>query len=182
MYSNKYNYGCSQPKRHPTGSIPYMPSIVAPGPGAIPESQRIANRICDATWISVPSPLGCTTVPSNVSTNQAIYMSTMTISRPSESVTIDIVDNGAYQRIQGQVGTAPVAVGTVPASATLRRAVQQTQINESDPYNPVTRFAKYFPAPPLPYVCPERLPSNEPLPPTTECIPPQRFQGSAPGR
>jgi hypothetical protein len=158
-----------------------MPPIVAPGPGAIPESQRIAKSACDATWITVPRSLACTSVPSNISTNQAIYMSTM-VFPPTEPVPMNVVDNGAYQRIQAPLDTATATVGTVPASVTLRRVTQQIQINESDPYNPVTRFAKYFPAPPLPYVCPERLPSNEPLPPETVCMPPQRFQGSAPGR
>ncbi len=157
-----------------------MPSIVAPGPGAIPESQRISNSTCDTSWVTVPSPLTYSTVPPELSRRQALYMSTITTidlsgSQPS------VVDNGSYQRIQGSFDAA-VAVGTVPASATLRRTAQQIQIVESDPYNPVTRFTKYFPPAPLPYVCPERLPSNEPLPPATECIPPQRFQGSAAGR
>jgi hypothetical protein len=94
-----------------------------------------------------------------------------------------VIENGAYQKIYAPFSSsAPVVVGTVPASATVRKTVEQIKRNEVDPYNPVTRFSKYFPAPPLPYVCPERLPSKEPIPSTPECIPIQRFQGSAPGR
>ncbi len=180
MYT-KYKYGCAPPRPHPTSATPYCPLPVMPGSGAIPESQRIANKSCDASWITVPTPITYTTVPSELSTSQAVYMSTLGL-QTSESVAITIVDTGAYQRIQGIGATAPVTAGTVPASATLRRLTQQAQINESDPYNPITRFTKYFPPAPLPYVCPERLPSNEPLPSTAECIPIQRFQGSAPGR
>jgi hypothetical protein len=48
----------------------------------------------------------------------------------------------------------------------------------NNPYDPATRFSQYFPPAPLPYVCPERIPNNDPKPSTRECIPITRFIGS----
>lgn len=73
----------------------------------------------------------------------------------------------------------PVAtVGTVPASLTTQQQTQALLLVQSDPYNPTTRFAQYFPTPPLPYCPPARLPTNEPPAPLFPCVPTQRFQGS----
>jgi hypothetical protein len=90
------------------------------------------------------------------------------------------------QKIQlptaGLTAIPVVTVETVPVSTTLQQRATQIQKIASDPYDPVTRFARYFPPAPLPYLCPERIPSNLPLPPETPCILNTRFQGSAIGR
>jgi hypothetical protein len=78
-------------------------------------------------------------------------------------------------------GTHPpiVNVGNTAASVTSAQRMTETLTQESDPYNPDTRFAAYFPPAPLPYICPERIPNNDPKPSTADCLPIRRFQGSA---
>lgn len=61
-----------------------------------------------------------------------------------------------------------------PASATISINASTSE----DVYDPVDRFRKYFPPPPIPYQCPVRIPNNYPLPSTQPCIPFVRFQGS----
>jgi hypothetical protein len=72
-----------------------------------------------------------------------------------------------------------VTVQNIPASVTTSQRVTEILTRESDPYNPNTRFAAYFPPAPLPYICPERIPNNAPKGSTADCIPLRRFQGSA---
>jgi len=72
-----------------------------------------------------------------------------------------------------------VVVASTPASATIQKQKQIIANNVSDPYNPATRFAQYFPAPSLPYEPPVRLPSNEPPASLQTCQPIRRFQGSS---
>jgi hypothetical protein len=76
--------------------------------------------------------------------------------------------------------TPPVVpVQTTSASITTQQRASSVAAMESDPYNPATRFAAYFPAPPIPYICPERLPNNEPKPSTRLCVGFTRFASSA---
>ena len=74
-----------------------------------------------------------------------------------------------------------VPVQTTPASSTTAAAARAVQQQESDPYNPATRFSQYFPAEPLPYIEPRtmRVPSNEPLPPVVVCVPNNRYESTA---
>lgn len=72
-----------------------------------------------------------------------------------------------------------VTVQNIPASVTSAQRVSEILTRESDPYNPNTRFAAYFPPAPLPYICPERIPNNLPKGSTADCVPLRRFQGSA---
>jgi hypothetical protein len=68
---------------------------------------------------------------------------------------------------------------TTPASVTTSQLRANIQLSESNPYDPATRFRQYFPPAPLPYICPERIPNNEPKASTRPCLPIQRFHGSA---
>jgi hypothetical protein len=72
-----------------------------------------------------------------------------------------------------------VDVQNVPASVTSAQRATTILKQESDPYDPKTRFAAYFPPAPLPYICPERIPNNLPKGSTADCVPLRRFQGSA---
>jgi hypothetical protein len=130
-------------------SVPYCPPLASPGPGGIPESSRITTEQCGIAWVQ--------TVTTNPCNPQPVVIST-------------IVTPGAPMPL--------VNVTSTPASATIQKQKQIIANNVSDPYNPDTRFAQYFPAPPLPYVCPVRLPSNEPPASLQTCQPIRRFQGS----
>jgi len=74
-----------------------------------------------------------------------------------------------------------VPVQTIPASATTAAAARAVQQQESDPYNPATRFSQYFPAEPLPYIEPRtmRVPSNEPLPSIVPCQVVKQYESTA---
>ena len=76
--------------------------------------------------------------------------------------------------------TTPVQVGTTSASRTIQQRATNTINASLNPYDPNIRFNSYFPAPPLPYVCPVRIPTYDAL--VKPCVPITRFQGSAPGR
>lgn len=125
-------------------------------PGALPESVRISSWPCSTAIVYSPN-----TVAANTSSVTCIGPTKIEIPVPAGS-------------------PAPiVTVQTVPASVTLRQRVATILDNESNPYNPATRFAAYFPPAPIPYECPERIPNNLPKPSTADCVPIRRFQGSA---
>jgi len=154
MYS-RYKHGCIQDIRaYPSVSIPCMPRQDIPGQGLMPESVRIGQSMCPNAWVLSSAAPTCA--------------------------------GPATQKIQlptaGLTAIPVITVDNVPVSTTLQQRATQIRKTASDPYDPVTRFARYFPPAPLPYVCPERLPSNLPLPPETPCILNTRFQGSAIGR
>jgi len=130
-------------------SIPYCCSVSSPGPGGIPESARVAVEQCGVAWIQTTS--------TDICNPQPIVVSTIV----TPGMPIPIVD-----------------VTSTPASATLQKQKQSLNNLVSDPYNPTTRFSQYFPAPPLPYEPPVRLPSNEPPASLQTCQPIRRFQGS----
>lgn len=118
------------------------------GPGAIPESARIATMKCGDIWTSQTIAKDCS-------------YTTQKVKLPLAGGSVPFTD-----------------VGTRPASATTMMKGETARFTTSDPYDPVTRFSQYFPAPPLPYVCPERIPNNDPKPSTRECLPLRRFRGS----
>jgi len=69
-------------------------------------------------------------------------------------------------------------VGTTPSSSTIQAKKKAIEDAVSDPYNPATRFAQYFPPQPPAYEPPMFTPNNYPVPPLNTCLPPQVFQGS----
>jgi hypothetical protein len=162
MYSR---YRPCPPTAVQKASTPYCPPVVGSGPGAIAESARLQQRVaaCGSAWVqTVPGPAQCG------------------IGEPS---------GGVIRVAVPPAGPLPVVeVGTVPASQTTKNAanVITTGSDTWDPYNPktrfnqyFTRFSQYFPPDPIPAPCPFRMPSNDPKPSTRECLPIQRFMGSA---
>jgi len=127
-------------------------------PGALPESVRISSWPFSTAIVYSPN-----TIITNTSSIVTIGPRKLEIPVPSGS-------------------PAPiVTVQNIPTSVTLRQRVATILDNESNPYNPNTRFAAYFPPAPIPYECPERIPNNLPKPSTADCLPIRRFQGSAAG-
>ena len=125
-------------------------------PGAIPESVRVGKWNCSTATVCV--------------TNFVEYTSSCTTVIGTKKVNV-AVPAGAPPPV--------VTIANVPASVTSAQRVTELLSRQSDPYNPETRFAAYFPPAPLPYICPERLPNNDPKPSTADCQPIRRFQGSA---
>jgi hypothetical protein len=126
-------------------------------PGAIPESVRAAAWQCSTATVCVANAVeygpACPTTLSGATK--------VSVPVPAGS-------------------SAPVVtVQNVPASATVAQRARESLERESNPYNPQTRFAAYFPPAPLPYICPERIPNNDSKGSTRECVPLSRFQGSA---
>jgi hypothetical protein len=64
-----------------------------------------------------------------------------------------------------------VDVGATPASST-------TSLQRLNVLTATTRFEQYFPPAPLPYVCPIRIPSNEPKASQIPCNPISHFPNS----
>jgi hypothetical protein len=139
---------------------PYCPPVNSPGQ-AIPESARIAEQQCSPAVVTTqigPSCVDSTTTPNS----GAPVSQTVRVLVPVP-----------------RAGPMPyVNVGTVPARITTQQAATAAVESSYDPYNPATRFRQYFPPAPLPYICPERIPNNLPIP-TSVCIPVTRYEGSA---
>lgn len=93
----------------------------------------------------------------------------------SQKTTQYVNGNGALPYVN--VETTSESVTTANHRLATIAFTQQAPTATSD-----TRFAQYFPPTPRPYVCPERLPSNEPAAPDRPCIPITRFEGSRIGR
>lgn len=134
----------------------YISKLDNTQPGAIPESIRLGKWNCSTAVVSV--------------SNFVEYTSSSTTFVGTKKVNVP-VPAGASLPV--------VTVLNTPASVTSAQRVTEILARESDPYNPQTRFAAYFPPAPLPYICPERIPNNDPKPSTADCIPIRRFQGSA---
>jgi hypothetical protein len=149
-------YKCYKNTTRP--SIPFCcdktPQVSA-DPKGYPESMRLSG--CEQAIVTVNNSQSC------------LY-----------TVTIKPTDNLPPNKILVPVTSQQpiVDVGTTSASQTIAQKKNAVIFRESDPYNPATRFNKYFPAPPIPYQCPERIPNNDPKPSTAPCLPIQRFQGS----
>jgi hypothetical protein len=125
-------------------------------PGAVPESIRTGTWNCSTAIVSV--------------TNLMEYNSTSATRLGTQKVLVPVAP-GNHPPV--------VNVGNTPASVTSVQRATETLTQESDQYNPETRFAAYFPPAPLPYICPERIPNNDPKPSTADCLPIRQFQGSA---
>jgi hypothetical protein len=143
-------YGHGCPPVPIISSVLYCCPVSSPSSGAKPESARMVVAPCKYAWIQ-----SATSDPCNP---QPVVLST-------------IVSPGAPYPL--------VPVGTTPASKTIQQQKQILVNDASNPYNPETRFAQYFPAPPIPYCPPTRIPNNDPKPSTRPCVPIQRFQGSS---
>ena len=143
-------YGHGCPPVPNKSSVPYCCPVSSPGSGAIPESARITVAPCKYAWIQSSTSDPCNPQPVVIST---------------------IVSPGAPYPL--------VPIGTTPASKTMQQQKQILANDVSNPYNPETRFAQYFPAPPIPYCPPTRVPNNDPKPSTRECVPIRLFQGSS---
>ena len=121
---------------------------------------RMLAEVCPFAYITVPTARGNCTVTQ------------------TSSVTVAATEQ---LRVPVYPGNTPpvVPVQTMPASITTQQRAISVAAVESDPYNPATRFSQYFPAPPIPYICPERLPNNGPKPSTRPCVGFTRFASSA---
>lgn len=159
MYT-KYNC-CPQPRPLARAAAsccipPNVSKLDNTQPGAIPESVRVGKWNCSTATVSV--------------TNFVEYTSSCTTVVGTKKVSVPV-----------PAGSPPpvVTVANIPASVTSAQRVTEILTKQSDPYNPETRFAAYFPPAPLPYICPERIPNNDPKPSSADCLPIRRFQGSA---
>jgi len=156
MYT-KYNR-CPPPRKLIIERCPphYISKLDNTQPGAIPESVRTTAWHCSTAIVNV--------------TNFLEYNSSCTTVIGTQKVIVPVAP-----------GNPPPVVNVVntPASVTSAQRVTEILTKESDPYNPETRFAAYFPPAPMPYICPERIPNNAPKPSTADCLPIRRFQGSA---
>jgi hypothetical protein len=147
-------------------SIPYCPPTIATG-SAITESERMILRQPTEAWVT--TQIGPTCI----------------VDVPPQTSTVCSVGSGVTTTRRVLVPVAPAApmpyvpVGTTPASLTTQQRVVDTNSQAYNPYNPSTRFSQYFPPAPIPYICPMRIPNNDPKPSTRDCIPITRFHGSA---
>ena len=137
---------------------PYCPPTQSPG-SAIPESARIKQQCPNAIVTTQIGP-SCEHASTNPTSGDPVSQTVRVI------VPVPVGGPIPY-----------VNVGTVPARITTQQAANATIVTSYDPYNPETRFRQYFPPAPLPYICPERIPNNLPIP-TSVCIPVTRYEGS----
>jgi hypothetical protein len=148
MYK-RYNHNCSIPVNN-MRSIPLCEPMPSPGPGAVPESTRIAVEPCTTAWVAATPKSVCDPQPTKTQ--------------------VAVIPGMPYPIVD---------VVTVAASKTIQQQKQALENLTSDPYNPATRFSQYFPAPPIPYCPPTRVPNNDPKPSTQPCRTVVRFQGSS---
>ena len=168
MYK-KYNRCPPPEKLIVTGDC--CPSPASPGPGAVPESVRLASEQCSPMWLTTMVTPTCestiTSVQSLMPTSAGTYMP----------------PTGRIQKIQVPFipGSPPpyATIQTVAASVTTRQNAITTIAESMNPYNPAMRFSQYFPPQPPPPPCPVRSPSNFTAPSVITCIPITRFKGSS---
>lgn len=96
-----------------------------------------------------------------------------------ETVPAERVTNPESVRLSSVSATAYVDQITQTATTLAQRAADAVLLAANDPYDPATRFARFFPPAPVALVCPERLPSKEPAPSTAPCLPVVRYVGSS---
>jgi hypothetical protein len=157
-----YNHGCPpQPKTRLEPACCYNrlagSSQAGANPGAIPESARILQQQCSTLWVTTVLPTNCIVGNGSGSTVEKVKLA-----------------------VPSNPGSAPVPVPVTNLSASLITQMKGSDVllAASDPYNPATRFAQYFPPQPPGVPCPERLPSRDPKPSTRDCVPVSRFHGS----
>lgn len=142
---------------HP--SIPYTPKLkpTIAQTNSVPESVRLHAKDCANVTVTVSDSSPLYGLP--------IYA----VENPPNRLYLPVIPGYPMPMTE---------VGTTPASQTTQRRALVTQIVAKDPYDPDTRFTQYFPPKPVPYQCPARLPSNDPLPSVRICQPIRTFQGS----
>jgi hypothetical protein len=138
---------------------PYCPPTRSPG-SAISESARMAKQICPTAIVTTQVGPACTTSATDPTTGEPVSRTARVI--------VPVTPGGPVPYVQ---------VGTVPARITTQQTASAVLGVGYDPYNPATRFRQYFPPAPLPYICPERIPNNLPIP-TSVCVPVTRYEGS----
>ena len=126
-------------------------TAVAPGQ-SIPESMRMLAQQCPTAVVTTQEGPSCATGPASKTVREVV-------------------------RVDPAAPMPYVEVGTVPARITTQQNATAVIQAGYDQYNPATRFRQYFPPAPLPYVCPERIPNNLPIP-TSVCVPVTRYEGS----
>jgi hypothetical protein len=155
---NMYKSACKVAfPNHP--SIPYTPKLrpTIAQTNSVPESVRLQAR-----------------APPNISV-------TVSDSSPLYGIPISAVENPPNKLYLPVIPGYPMPmteVGTMSASQTTQRRALVTQILAQDKYDPDTRFTQYFPPKPVPYRCPDRVPTKDPRPSVRICQPIRTFQGS----
>jgi hypothetical protein len=135
--------------------IPYCPPVIGSG-SAMSESARMAEQVCRSAWVTSIAGPQCVSDISNAPVSQTVRFEVPV--RPGAPMPY-------------------VQVGTTPARLTTQQYATAAVFNNYDPYNPTTRFSQYFPPAPRPYICPERIPNNLPIP-RSICVPITRYEGS----
>lgn len=138
---------CAPPRNY----NPESSTITTPGQ-AIPESMRMLEQQCRTAIVTTQEGPSCATGPA------------------SQTIRVTM-------RVPAAAPMPYVEVGTVPARITTQQNATATLEAAYNQYDPATRFRQYFPPAPLPYICPERIPNNLPIP-TSICIPVTRYEGS----
>jgi hypothetical protein len=160
-----YRRPCA-PTQWKKDSIPYCPPTPSPG-SAITESERMILNQPSFAWVT--AQIGPTCI----------------VDVPPQQSTIGSAGSGTVTTRRVLVPVAPAApmpyvqVGTTPASLTTQQRVSDVNTQAYNPYDPASRFTQYFPPAPIPYICPMRMPNNDPKPSTRVCVPITRFHGSA---
>ena len=174
----RFKYGCLYPTK-------LVPSPVTPAPLPAPpvtpillESERMASEVCAMAWMTIScAPASCDTIGAGTVLNNmnGVPMEYQTAipwtgsTSPNKRIQVPVIPS---------LGPPIAVVASQPASVALQQKTAARQLMESDPYNPTTRFAQYFPPAPVPLPCVVRLPNTNPPVPLPPCIPPTRFQGS----
>lgn len=177
MYA-RFKYGCPPPpKLIPTPLTP-APLPAPPTAPILLESERMASQVCATAWVTSPAApasydtIGAGIVLNNMSGVQIECQTSIPwtgSTQPTQRIQVPVIPSQ---------GPPVVVLGSQPASVALQQKTAVRRLMESDPFNPTTRFAQYFPPAPVPAPCVVRLPNTNPPVPLIPCIPPTRFQGS----
>jgi len=165
--TTKYSYCCKNEAIHfPIERLDNENSISVPD-----SAEQNQNTCCENRVLNSIEGL-----------NSAIPESARLVAERCSTIIVSVQSGGSTQQTNVQLTPgAPIPyvdVGTKPASATTYQRGNNVLNIAIDPYNPATRFSQYFPPPPLPYVCPVRMPSNDPKPSVRPCNPISRFPNS----
>lgn len=166
MYA-KYNHCCKPPARR-KDSTPYCKPVISYGQ-SLTESDRMAKEVCSTMYVTTYVGPSCLTAGSGNGSSGGGSSAENTVASAKVQTTVPVIPGGEIPYVE---------VGTIPASLTIRQTATNVVALANDPYNPATRFSQYFPPAPIPYICPERIPNNDPKPSTRDCIPITRFIGS----
>ena len=143
-----------------TGSSSRCCEKTQPDRYTIPESIRQKKEVCSVAIVTVPTFVDCSNTVSTIQTTSNL---------PPTKIEVPVVPGTPIPIVE---------IGTISASVTVSKNARTVLSAEYNQYNPGTRFRQYFPTPPVPYVCPVRIPTNEPKPSLAPCASIQRFKGS----